>query len=227
MTNPARQGPSRALGHGCRPSTGQIIADSLRSEILQDRLMFGDPLLLLSLAAQFGVSVTPVRSALRVLAAENLIAFTQSGYGSAVVVHRSRETIEFAYAVGARAQRQIVECPASRPSSDVIEKLEGLDRMLRVADLEGNRERARALENTIHRLVVTRATTPMRVLLYSVLPLLSWRVPSDVPGWSAIHAQGHGEIIVALRQQDHARAGALMDHHVRSLGAAVACLITR
>lgn len=62
-----------ALGAGRTPSRTQQVYAALRDEIIRTRLAPGSLVLEPELAARFGVSKTPVREALQVLAAEGLV----------------------------------------------------------------------------------------------------------------------------------------------------------
>src|SRR5262245_24385406 len=79
-------------GSATRQTAPQAVADALREAILSGALPGGSRLIQSSLANHFGVSSTPVREALRQLAAEGLVQF--DSYRGAVVFTPSAEEIE-------------------------------------------------------------------------------------------------------------------------------------
>jgi DNA-binding GntR family transcriptional regulator len=205
-----------------RSSLTSKIAARLREEILAGGHMYGDPLMLVPLASQFGVSITPIRRALNILREQGLVE-TPQRYGSAIVTYRSGETVQLAYEISARVQRRITEYAGAELSAQSIDEIELLDRELRAADCAGDPRAARCLEHAIHRLVILAgASSVMKSLVDSTMTLMTWRVPPDVPGWATIRASGHADIIQALRRRDPAKAGSLMEAHILDLGRAAA-----
>jgi len=93
----------------------------MRREILSGRLVPGDRLSLEAFAQRFGVSVTPVRDALRLLAADGLVELLSRR--GAFVTRPSWEDIEEVYQI-----REIIECAAV---DAVIQKGERAIRELR------------------------------------------------------------------------------------------------
>mgnify|MGYP005836133695 FL=1 len=106
------------------------IYQALKREILSGRLAPGQRLSLDEFAARFGVSVTPIRDALRLLAADGLVELL-SRRGT-FVTWPSRQTVQEVFQI-----REFLECAAVdyviARGSPALEKLEGL-----VAEIEAN-----------------------------------------------------------------------------------------
>lgn len=101
----------------------QLVVRELRKLIIEGRLRPGVRLPLRDLANQFGVSVTPVRIALRVLAQEGLVE-TQSS-GGVSVTSLSSEELEELYATRNGLESWLARQGAPRLSDEQVEAMEG------------------------------------------------------------------------------------------------------
>lgn len=96
-----------------RRSLGDLVYERLARELTEGRYACGDELNEVSLAGHFRVSRTPVRDALRRLAAEGLVVNTRNH--RATVIEPSRREIEETYQV-----RQVLESAAARLAASRI-----------------------------------------------------------------------------------------------------------
>jgi DNA-binding FadR family transcriptional regulator len=107
----ARAGPTRAAGPGRsrlrQPRLANLVADQLRDRILSQEL--GDGALLPKqeeLLEEFGVSLPPIREALRILETEGLVTVLRGNTGGAVV--RAPQASKVAYMLGLVLQAERV-----------------------------------------------------------------------------------------------------------------------
>lgn len=96
-----------------RRSLGDLVYERLARELTEGRYGFGDELNEVALAGHFRVSRTPVRDALRRLAAEGLVVNSRNH--RATVIEPSRREVEETYQV-----RQVLESAAARQAAPRI-----------------------------------------------------------------------------------------------------------
>jgi DNA-binding GntR family transcriptional regulator len=99
-----------------RTTLAESVTNMLRQLILEGQLPAGMPLRPAHLAPRLGVSVMPVREALRILAAEGLVSFTPRL--GARVVELSEEDIEEIYLVRAVLEGLAARLAATRMTED-------------------------------------------------------------------------------------------------------------
>ena len=108
MSSPISEDPTPIKG------TAEQIADRVRAEIEEGRLVPGAPLNQVNLAARFGLSRIPVREALRQLVAEGYVTY-RPNKGATVVSAMSHEDVEEII--------EIRECLETRLMDRAIEQL--------------------------------------------------------------------------------------------------------
>jgi DNA-binding GntR family transcriptional regulator len=123
------------------------IANTLRDAILTGRLPGGTPLVQAELAAELGTSSTPVREAIRELAAEGLVRLDP--YRRAVVhaptLEEIRENYEIALLLEPAAVRKAAEAhlePSLAELDPLLEKMERVESAVEYAELNRNLHRA-------------------------------------------------------------------------------------
>jgi len=201
------------------------VAERLRAEVLQGLLKPGEWLRQERLAAEQGVSQTPVREALRQLAAEGLVEHVP--YRGIRVVEFSIEDVEDLY-----ASRAVLEGKAARHAAVNItdEELgsmrELFDRMCRCRTPEDLVE-YRDLNRRFHAAIFTasRRAFLVRTLaqIWSAFPTMLWsNVPhvatESVPERDEPDTEEHGAILDALLRRDPDAAERALRRHIEAAG---------
>jgi hypothetical protein len=143
--------------------------DSLRRRLVEHGPLQGAPLAVNSLAAELGVSPTPVREALARLAGEGLVDRTGAGYVG--VVHDVRSLADLYGLAGVLCLH--LSRGDTRGAAEAASPLEGLARLAERAD---NRVLAGEIARTLCRLA------PFGAAELAVLTAERWPVaPGDIP----------------------------------------------
>lgn len=177
-----------------------------------------------TVAAQLGVSRTPVREALLRLAREGSLE-ADMGRGFSVPVLRPEEMREIGQILAA------LECLALELSAEIpadrLLRLREIDREL--AALRGDVDRSVELDEEWHRTLLSGCpNTRLRAMITNL-----WQVPSRYmraylrdAGRVTLSTQHHASILEALRRNDRVTAGERFQHHwhrgIEELGAWIA-----
>lgn len=211
------------LGLGSVPpiSRGKMsseVAVHLRELIFMGRLRPGQRLPLKELADGLGVSTTPVREALLILAKEGLVEAEQ--YRGFRIQRLSQRDIRDIYELHAVMAGMLVERATVALSDEDLRQLEELDAEIRESVARGMADEVERKNYEFHRLLNRRAADS--VLLLRVLRETTRFVPrrfyKEVPGWLEASANDHREILQALRSGDGSRAAELTSAHIRRAG---------
>lgn len=196
-------------------SLGEAVADHLGKAIAEGRLKPGERLIEVQLCEEFGVSRTPLREALRVLAAEGLVEL--SSRRGARVAELSRQSVGDVFAVRTALEGLAATLAAAQITREEITRLEELNAEMRAAVTGGEPARFFTLNTEFHRLIAyASGNTYLETLLAtaaarSFRPLLLW-------GSGASHlldsSDDHARIAKALRQGDADEARARMERHI-------------
>lgn len=203
-------------------------ANELRTLIVRGDLAPGAPLLEVGLSEALGVSRTPLREALKQLAAEGLVVL-RLNRGAVVAPLHHEELTELFEAVSG-IERCAAELAAARMTVQDVARLEMLQKRI-----ERHRERGELrdyfeINQEIHRTIVGFARN--NVLKASHDALLA---RAERARFLALSADGrwdesvreHRQILAALKARDAARAGRLLGEHVRRTGETVAETLTK
>lgn len=198
-------------------SLPESVHDMLRSQILSNELPAGTPLVELNLAAQFGVSRTTVRAALRELQTERLIE-VQPRRRTIVSRMSVEDVIEACYT------RFVLESASLSEVWDVVrpglvaEMSDVVDLMQLAADTE-DVSGIVELDTAFHRLIVESSGHPRLLELWSTLngqmgALM--RSTLDRQGMSLDETVAmHRKLLTSFRRKDPTVAvAALRDHYV-------------
>ena len=211
------------------PRTGlhEHAAKKLRTLIVRGDLLPGEPLLEVNLSQALGISRTPLREALKQLAAEGLVEL-RLNRGAVVASLRHEELAELFEAVSG-IERCAAELAAIRMTAQDVERLEVLQKRIEHHRDRGELRDYFEVNQQIHGTIVGFARNG--VLKASHDALLA-RV--ERARFFALSADGrwdesvreHRQILAALKARDAARAGQLLAHHVRRTGETVAETLT-
>lgn len=193
------------------------VADRLRRLIVTNRLRPGDPLRLAAIAARLGVSVQPVREAVRLLAAEGLVVIEP--HRGAYVATLSIEDVEELYAVRVALEGLIARVAAERLTPATVAELEErfheMERCERADDQPG----FIAADRAFHERLYEAAGRPR--LLARILDLwdASTRArPVVYRSWAALAdaVADHEPLLDAIRRRDPAGAEAATRAHLEA-----------
>lgn len=186
--------------------------DALREAILDKRLQPGQRLLLNDLAAQLGMSLTPVRDALRVLAAQGLVR-QDNNRGTWVAEYspaRAGEIYQLRLLLEPHAIALAAELMTDAAMAEVDELLSAFDAAYeagKYADLPD-------LNTAFHRRIYQVADSPYLLQfidrLWNIIPYQSTSVVSH-PGRSD---QDHHRIVEALHRRDPEAASEALRRHI-------------
>lgn len=191
------------------------VVEALRHAILGGVLEPGTPLVLSELSERLGVSRTPIREAMRELAAEGLVDF--DSYRSASVhvatLEEAREIYELRLTLDPVAVRKAVE-QITEEELDAAQSIHR--RMLRTRDsgdwVELNRE--------FHRLLLGASRSPrLSAIIDGLRNSAAMQVALSIKAESSQieHAnEDHERILQAFRARDADRAVDLTERHLRS-----------
>jgi len=152
-------------------------------------------------AAALGVSITPVREALRTLRGEGMVQLEP--HRGHVVVPLSRGDIEDIFWLQATIAKELAATAAERITDAQIEELERLNESLAAAVDRGDPEEVVAAEFAFHR-AFNRVTGRIKLawFLLHVARYLPGQIYASDAAWGAAAVAGHRELIEALHRHD-------------------------
>jgi DNA-binding FadR family transcriptional regulator len=215
----------------------RAISDSIRADILAQRLVPGDRLPVeTELAERFGVSRSTVREALRELASQSLVETTRGATGGTFVVVPSTERLAQSLTIGIEMMatstdltvlemleaRELLEVPAARFASE-----RGTDEQFElIAGYVSSRRADEAVGRdlvanwNLHQLVVKAANNPLLELMAQpIFHVLQTRFSQiTAPSGFRRHVeQDHRQIASAILARDSEQAAKLMFDHLEWL----------
>jgi DNA-binding GntR family transcriptional regulator len=196
--------------------------DRLRSLIVRGDLAPGETLVEADLSEALGISRTPLREALKLLASEGLVELRLNR--SAMIAPLRQEEIEEIFEAVSGIERVAAELAALRMTDGDLEKLDNLqERMERLHDIGKLRDYFE-LNQQIHGFIVTcsrnRALKATHDSLLSRAERARFFALSSQGRWDE-SVQEHRALLAALKQRDAERAGRLLAHHVIRTGIVV------
>jgi DNA-binding GntR family transcriptional regulator len=128
--------------------TAEQIADRVRTEIEEGRLVPGAPLNQVDLAARFGLSRIPVREALRQLVAEGYVTYRPNkgaNVVSALAPEDAQEIIEIRECLEARLMDRAIERLTAQVLDEAAKALDALNHATTAQQVHGAHERFHTL----------------------------------------------------------------------------------
>jgi DNA-binding GntR family transcriptional regulator len=195
----------------------QRASDALRTAIVSGRLLPGDRLVEVELAAQLGISRSPIREALRQLEHQGLVRSLP--YKQTEVLGVSQEEIaevlvpirltleSFAF----RKARQLLG------DDDLRHLRELVDRMRAAAD-SGDYGALAEADVRFHEVVIERSGQPHCLQVWrSIEPRVRAYFRRDAPAHASAHevADQHDELLAALVEGDEADLTATLERHIQ------------
>lgn len=188
------------------------IFELLRAEIVQGALPPGAELKQEDLAARFGASRIPVREALRLLEAEDLVAFGPNR--SAYVVALSAEEVDEIFHLRLLLEADCLAQAIGRMSEPDLAQIE---RARRRAEIDADTGDWSESDMAFHEALYAPAGRPRQVALIRRLRMTSeLQVPAyqRLPGETARWLADHAAIVEACRARRADRAVAILHDHI-------------
>jgi DNA-binding GntR family transcriptional regulator len=195
----------------------ELVANHLREAIMAGELRASSFIRTEHLAAQLGVSATPVREALMILHSEGAVRWEpRRGFR---VVPITRRDVEDLFAVQAFMAGELAARCATVLPTEELARLRLIQGELESAAQAGDVSGVDALNHEIHR-TINRAAGARRMA--SMLNQTVHHVPlhyfGQVPGWGEAAAHDHESILLALEKGDADAARGAMGDHIRHVG---------
>jgi DNA-binding GntR family transcriptional regulator len=202
-TSEAYNGPVEFRGKS------DVIAATVREQIITGELAPGTPLRQRDLAAKFGVSPTPVREALRRLEAEGLVE--NDLHKGATVIQTGIDAEEEGYAVRAVLESQAARAAARRATDKDIAELRALHKQF--ADARAGHPSLPELNRRFHFRIYEASQSPVLLALLRLL----WQSYHPGPAHGRPHGpsvKDHRGILDAIADGDEDAAEALTRAHI-------------
>ncbi|WP_067487363.1 GntR family transcriptional regulator [Actinomadura hibisca] len=218
--------PGAQQGLGPRPQLSDEVAARVREMIMDGRLRPGEFLRLERLALDFGISVTPVREALRSLRSEGFVLLEpRRGF---VVAPLSRQDVRDLFLVQSSIASELAVRAATRVTADALRELATAQRGLERAIAAGRADLAVESQHAFHREVNRAAASPK--LSWSLAVVSRCMPPGGyarLPDWPQVAVRDHQRVLEALRHGDEQAAGAEMRRHVVRAGRSLVAHLER
>lgn len=191
------------------------LVDRLRDLIVAGELAPGSKVNEQALCDRFAVSRTPLREAIRSLAAEGLVVLTPRR--GAAIAEVTRQDLEEAFPIVGALEALAGELACQNISDAEVARARRLQELLEAQHRHGDLQGYSATNAEIHRLILSAAENPT---LTRMLKSLDGRVRRarylvNISGarWAAAVAEHH-EILEALEARDGAALGRVLKRHI-------------
>ncbi len=202
-----------------RAGLHQEAAERLRKLIVRGDLKPGEQVNELALSEALGISRTPLREALKLLAAEGLVELRRNR--SPVVTSFSRAEIDELFEAASGIERLAAELAAERITGRDLSKLRELQERMENYHKAGELRDYFEVNQQTHRFIVECARNSVLKATHENLLARMERARFFALGahgrWTE-SVREHRQILRALEQRDGRKAGELLSHHVRRTG---------
>jgi DNA-binding GntR family transcriptional regulator len=208
--------PDTVMSSVAVPSRTEAVLDAVKHAILTGRLMPGQPLIETELAAQLGVSKTPVREALKTLAGAGLV--TMSPYKGASVRTVDDKLAHSVYDIRILLEPEAVR-RAAAAGGRVSTWWDAAGAALDAADLAADRAERQQANREFHRALYAGCGNDLMVGILDGLrdqtALVSTAVWTRNASWEQEAAE-HRAILDAIRAGRADVAATLLEEHIRA-----------
>ncbi|WP_337269606.1 GntR family transcriptional regulator [Oryzifoliimicrobium ureilyticus] len=205
-----------------RASLHHHVVDKLREMVSRGDLPAGERLNEVALAQALGVSRTPMREAVKLLASEGLLELLP-GRGARVRQYSAEELMDVFDVLGA-LERHAIEIAVSRMKPKALAAIERLHIQMGEAYAKRNKKAYFKANQKLHGLIVELAGNPQLAATHMTLTKQSVHNRHETlmseQRWKESVAE-HQAIFDAIVAKNAALAGVLMLDHSRKTGAAV------
>lgn len=196
-----------------RSQLSEEVARFVRKRIFNGSYPAGQYVRLDQLAAELGISVTPVREALFGLRAEGLLE-QQPHRGFVVLPVTGRDIVDVSD-VQAHIGGELAARAAARIDDGAVRELEAIQDQLEAAYAGADEERAVRLNHEFHRAINVAADSPkLAQLMSQITRYAPESVFPIVTGWPAKSIRHHRRLLAALAGRDEEAARAAMAEHL-------------
>jgi len=210
------------------PALYQQVAERLRARIFAHDLAPGDWIDEQALAVEYGISRTPMREALKVLASEGLVELKPRR--GCYVTQLSEQDLDEVFPVMAVLEGKVAEEAARRITSADFSKLEAIHAELETHAAANDADRFFEANQRFHAALQTLAGNRYLAQLIDdarKVIKLTRRDSLRLEGRLKQSLAEHCDILEALRRRDPEQAGRAMHAHLLSGRAAIAKLATK
>lgn len=196
-------------------------ASYIRSLILSRQLTAGSYVRLDPLAAELGMSVTPIREALMTLREQGFVELLPNrGFA---VLQISPADVADLFLVQSFAAGELAARAAAAATDDLLEELDRCNRRLERHAEAGDGRAFELANDEFHAIVNAAAGSPRLAWFYvNAIPIIPRRFLWLVPGWSELSLNDHHAIVAGLRRRDAEAARHAMSEHIVHAGQAIA-----
>ena len=196
-----------------RPQLAEDVARHVRKRIFDGTYAAGQYIRLDQLAAELGVSVTPVREALFVVSAEGLLS-QQPRRGFVVVPVTCRDLTDVAN-VQAHIGGELAARAAANITDDQVRELEKIQTELEEAYAGDDEQRAIRLNHEFHKAINVAADSPkLAQLMSQITRYAPESVFPTIEGWPDQSTEHHRKLLAALEKRDENLARTAMSEHL-------------
>lgn len=196
-----------------RPQLSEDVARYVRRRIFDGTYSAGEYVRLDQLAAELGISVTPVREALFELRAEGLLA-QQPRRGFVVLPVTGRDLADVAN-VQAHVGGELAARAALNIDDDQLRELKEIQAQLEDAYAGGDDERTVRLNHDFHRAINVAADSPkLAQLMSQITRYAPESVFPAIQGWPDQSIKDHRRVLTALEKRDDELARKAMSEHL-------------
>ena len=210
------ENPKVALASVPRQALHQEVAVQLRQLIVEGRIAPGAKLNERALCEQLHVSRTPLREAIKMLAAEGLVELLPNR--GAVAVQLTPQDVADTFEVIAGLEGQAGELAAQRITDDELAEIRALHYEMLAAYTRRDLSAYYALNARIHQRINDAARNPVLTQVYRTvnarLQALRFRSNFDERKWRRA-VQEHDEMVTLLARRDATALRALMVQHLQ------------
>ncbi|ASC04771.1 GntR family transcriptional regulator [Acetobacter pasteurianus] len=200
-------------GHG---TASEAICDALRRAILEDQIQPGQPLPQSELASGFGVSIIPVREALKHLEAEGLVTFMPNK-GAMVIGMNESDILEYSQIRAILEERAAAEGVRNMTRVDFARVEDAYEAFVEGVHGPSGRIRSGALNRAFHNSIYASARSPR---LLEMIEDLHVRLDRYIRGHLVIEGRKditdleHKAILDACRNRDADLCAKLTRAHI-------------
>jgi DNA-binding GntR family transcriptional regulator len=196
-----------------RPQLAEDVARIVRKRVFDGTYAAGEYVRLDQLAADLGVSVTPVREALLELKAEGLLA--QRPHRGFLVLPVTGRDLTDVSEVQAYIGGELAARAAAGISDEQLRELKRIQGDLEAAYLADDDDRAVKLNHEFHRAINVAADSPkLAQLMSQITRYAPESVYPRIDGWPEKSTVHHRRLLAALEQRDEKLARREMSEHL-------------
>jgi DNA-binding GntR family transcriptional regulator len=195
------------------PTKAELALQVLRERILNGELPVGHRLRVQDLTAEFQMSSTPIREALRLLQADRLVAYRP--HQGVVVAPLRSDSVEEIYRLRVVLEPLAVSLAVQEINEQRLAEMERAHQHILEAARLGRATKLADLNRRWHWALYESANSPMCVdFIGRLWDAFAWRTIWSVPGRAETAVREHESVMKALRAGDSTAAAEAMRRHI-------------